>query len=49
LYAGSGRDLEDAKGIIDMQAIKKAEMDWLISKVNAFRLSKKLARISRRR
>jgi hypothetical protein len=45
LYAGSSRDLEDVKGILDVQKLTKADMEWLKAKASAFRVSKKLERV----
>lgn len=45
LYAGSSRDLEDVKGILDVQKLSKADKEWLKAKATAFRVSKKLERV----
>jgi hypothetical protein len=45
LYAGSSRDLEDAKGILEVQKISKKDAEWIKQKASTFRLSKSLSKI----
>lgn len=45
LYAGSARDLEDARGVLQVQSPSSKELEWLKTKSNSFRVSKKLAKI----
>jgi hypothetical protein len=45
LYAGSARDLEDAKGILEVQSVSETDREWLKRKANSFRVSKKLGKV----